>query len=220
MSNRSKKIPDTTNWTSYYARPFILAKITRGITGFYLRRLIRKNLSKSGPAIIELGGADSCFLERLNASLRPSRYTIIDNNASGLEKTEKRIGNRLRIHLVNNDVLNPALGAAADLVFSIGLVEHFTPEDTRQALRTHFALAAEDGLVVVGFPTPTVLYRGVRKLSELLGLWMFPDERPLTFDEVLGTVSEFGDVLDRKIVWPIFLTQGIIVARKRKDASS
>jgi hypothetical protein len=200
-------------------KPSRLTRITRAITGFHLRRLIKKNLSKSEPDIIELGGANSCFLEGLNASLHPSRYTIIDNNSTGLKKTGKLLGTRLHIHLVNNDVLNPSFRAAADIVLSIGLIEHFTLEGTRQAIRTHFALAAEGGLVIISFPTPTFLYRVSRKISELLGLWMFPDERPLTFDEVLRIVSELGEVLDRKIIWPIFLTQGIVLIRKRSDYS-
>ena len=46
-------------------------------------------------------------------------------------------------------------------------------------------------------------------------MWKFPDERPLEFPEVLAAVRERGDVLFEKILWPLFLTQGLIVAKKR-----
>jgi hypothetical protein len=48
----------------------------------------------------------------------------------------------------------------------------------------------------------------------MLGLWKFPDERPLTRQEVLSTVQEQGTVVFEKTLWPIVFTQHMIVARK------
>lgn len=219
MSRRSKKRADKTDWTAYYRRTPVSARVTRSITGSYLQRLIGSHLSKSSPHIIELGGANSCFMEGLIASLRPSLYSIIDSNASGLEKTVTQREDGLPVQVIKDDVLDLAFTGSADVVLSVGLIEHFTPEDTIRAIRTHFSLAKEGGLVVMSFPTPTLLYRATRRLSEFLGLWMFPDERPLTFQEVLETASEFGDVLDRRIIWPVFLTQGLVIMRKKRTPS-
>jgi len=50
---------------------------------------------------------------------------------------------------------------------------------------------------------------------ELLGLWKFHDERPLNFPEVLSAVQERAEVLATKTLWPLGLTQGAVVARKK-----
>ena len=52
-------------------------------------------------------------------------------------------------------------------------------------------------------------------MAEVLGLWRFPDERPLPREEVLAVVNERADVLLEKINWPIVFTQRIIAARRR-----
>jgi cyclopropane fatty-acyl-phospholipid synthase-like methyltransferase len=105
--------------------------------------------------------------------------------------------------------------ALADIAFSVGLIEHFSPSDTKRAIQTHFDSVRSGGLVIVTFPTPTLLYRTTRRTIELLGQWKFHDERPLSFTEVLPTMERYGTILHTEINWPIFLTQGIVVARKK-----
>ena len=51
-------------------------------------------------------------------------------------------------------------------------------------------------------------------LAEALGVWQFPDERPLKAAEVLAAVRERGEVLLVKTLWPLILTQTLIVVRK------
>lgn len=101
-----------------------------------------------------------------------------------------------------------------NLVFSIGLIEHFSAQNTARAIRSHFQLPDPGGIAIISFPTPTFLYRITRFLSEMLGLWIFHDERPLKKSEVAGVIAHFGTLLYEKTIWPIFLTQCIMVARK------
>jgi hypothetical protein len=68
--------------------------------------------------------------------------------------------------------------------------------------------------VLITFPTPTLLYRLTRGFLEAIGQWKFPDERPLGYEEVLAAVGERGEVVFRKTLWPLMLTQGLIVARE------
>jgi SAM-dependent methyltransferase len=103
----------------------------------------------------------------------------------------------------------------ADLVFSVGLIEHFDPADTRKAVQAHFDALRPGGVAILSFPTPTLLYRTTRRVIELLGMWKFHDERPLTPREVTASIEECGDVLTSKTLWPLLLTQELIVARKR-----
>jgi hypothetical protein len=59
------------------------------------------------------------------------------------------------------------------------------------------------------------LYIITRKFAELLGVWIFYDERPLSMEEVLNEVLKYGNLKHTSITWPIFLTQGVIVASKK-----
>ena len=45
-------------------------------------------------------------------------------------------------------------------------------------------------------------------------MWKFPDERPLDRAEVLAAVRERGEVVYEKTLWPLVLTQHVIVAQK------
>jgi len=112
-------------------------------------------------------------------------------------------------------VLELALDAPADLVFSVGLVEHFDPARTREAVLAHFRALRPGGVAIITFPRPTLLYRATRGLIELVGMWKFFDERPLQPEEVISAIQETGEVMYQQLLWPLFLTQQLIVARKR-----
>jgi cyclopropane fatty-acyl-phospholipid synthase-like methyltransferase len=108
-----------------------------------------------------------------------------------------------------------SLDGEADVVFSVGLVEHFDVAGTRAAVLAHFDALRPGGTLILTFPTPTPLYRATRRLIEMLGMWKFHDERPLGAEEVAEAIGERGEVVDRKTLWPLILTQYLIVARKR-----
>jgi cyclopropane fatty-acyl-phospholipid synthase-like methyltransferase len=121
---------------------------------------------------------------------------------------------------LKDDVLAPGQSVQGDVVYSVGLIEHFAPPATAQAIRTHFEWARPGGLVVISFPTPTWLYRVTRWCAERLGVWMFHDERPLSFEEVQTEMQRHGEFLGRDLIWPIVLTQGVLIFRKyQSDAT-
>ena len=100
-------------------------------------------------------------------------------------------------------------------MFSVGLIEHFPPTGTREVLVAHFDWVRPGGAVVVSYPTPTWLYVATRRLLEACRLWRFPDERPLRFDEVARAVADQGTVVHRQVLWPLLLTQELVVFLKR-----
>jgi hypothetical protein len=168
----------------------------------------------SGPfTVTEIGGANSCFYEKIASELRPARYIIVDNNQLGLDKFEERLGRPAGVELVNQDIFAPDPRERTDLVFSVGLIEHFDVAGTQRCILNHLSYLTRPGILILSFPTPTWLYRITRKCAEALSLWVFPDERPLRAAEVVQTVKTFGEVLDRKILWPIFLTQCMMVVK-------
>lgn len=209
--------PLRTDWDAYYRRPFPATRITRRFTEARLVGLIRRfaDPAPGRAELVELGGANSCFFERIDREFRAREYHVVDFNRFGLDRMAERLRGRDDVHYHHQDVLNLNLRRQADVVFSIGLIEHFSPEETARAIDAHFALLRPGGTAVISFPTPTPLYRACRGLAEAMGKWAFPDERPLRRPEVDASLQRHGDVLYHGIVWPIILTQMFVVCRKR-----
>ena len=119
--------------------------------------------------------------------------------------------------LHEEDCLRPFTGLHADVVFSVGLVEHFSPADTKRAIQTHFDLLKPGGWALISFPTPTWLYRAARGLTTMLALWRFHDERPMRPEEAVATIEANGRISFRKTLWPLVFTQHVIVAQKHSS---
>ncbi|AGA92151.1 hypothetical protein Thimo_3488 [Thioflavicoccus mobilis 8321] len=208
--------PPATDWDCYYAKPAATAHLTRRLTERRLLALLRTALGqREALSVCELGGANSCFAAAFLEALPIRSYRIIDTNARGLALLATRFGDDARVTWEHGDVLtpDPAHAGRYDLVYSVGLIEHFDPVGTRRGIATHLDYCRPGGLVLMTFPTPTRLYRGLRALLEAASLWDFPDERPLGFDEVLGSLAGRGELLHRSINWPILLTQGLVAVR-------
>jgi SAM-dependent methyltransferase/putative flippase GtrA len=204
-----------TNWDRYYSKVPFTARVTRRYTQAVLISVLRRFVPEAGAVIVEVGGANSCFLDAVVRKLRPRAYHMIDRNEFGLELLRERVGPRTDVMLHQADVL--AAGRAkvdADIVFSVGLIEHFDIAGTRQAVRAHFDLLKPGGYAFITFPTPTWLYVAARSIAEAFRIWRFTDERPLERTEVLGVVREHGDVVFEKTLWPLVFTQRLIAVRK------
>lgn len=205
-----------TDWDSYYKKPYKFAWFSKSIITKIVLNYIKKYApSETQFAVAELGGGDSCFYELFEKTFCPEKYYIVDNNRVGLDAFSRRIGKRENTILINKNILELDHEVKCDIVFSVGLIEHFSAEKTKQAILSHFKVLKKGGILILGFPTPTFLYKITRKISELLGLWIFHDERPLKIDEVRDITNKYGELLKKKIIWPILLTQAILVVKKR-----
>ncbi|HXI43184.1 MAG TPA: GtrA family protein [Bryobacteraceae bacterium] len=209
---------EATDWSAYYAHVPPTAKLTRRYTTTVLLDAIRTHASTADGdgrlGIVEIGGGNSCFLDAILSGVGCRSYDVIDTNEYGLSLLAGKLANHKVLRLHRQSVLELQMRAEADVVFSVGLIEHFDPEDTRKAVHAHFDVLRPGGLLILSFPTPTLLYRITRRLIESLGMWKFPDERALTPDEVTASVEEHGDVLTTKTLWPLLLTQSLVVVRK------
>jgi glycosyltransferase involved in cell wall biosynthesis len=215
---RHRTIGKATDWNAYYAHVAPTAKLTRRYTTSRLLDAIRTHASAPNGggrlAIVEIGGANSCFLDAILSEIACRSYDVVDTNEYGLSLLAGKLKGSRVLRLHRQSVLELQMQAEADLVFSVGLIEHFDPEGTRKAVQAHFDVLRPGGVAIISFPTPTLLYRITRRLIELLGMWKFHDERPLTLHEVIASVEERGNMLRAKTLWPLLLTQELIVARK------
>ena len=207
-----------TDWDRYYQSVPSTAKLTRRYTTSVLLDVFRRYGKPSEPggalSIVEIGGANSCFLRSVLDVVRCSSYEVVDTNQYGLDLLAARVSPSDPVRLHRQSVLSLSLERPVDVVYSVGLVEHFDVAQTRQAVLAHFDALRPGGIAVITFPTPTALYRATRGLIEMAGMWKFHDERPLEPREVIGAMSERGQVLFQKILWPLMLTQCLVVARK------
>ena len=209
-----------TDWDKYYDHQSAVSTLTRKITALKIGNIVDHIISIDKAwrpdRIIEIGGANSCFYDYIRDKYRPTQYLVIDSNEKGNDLLKIRAGGDGILRVRNEDILDSAAPrAVADLVFSVGLIEHFDINGTQKAIETHLEMTNSGGYCVITFPTPTLLYKLARRVAEFLKLWIFWDERPLRFDEVVATVVQFADVVQTRINWPIIFTQGIVVAKKR-----
>lgn len=209
---------ERTDWDAYYKKISLPAKITRKITQNLILDLLYRHHVDIKSRIAEPGGAHSCFFKAINTAFSPSVYTIIDTNKSGIDLFLHENTNISAVQAYQKDILSlqglSDLKATFDCVLSVGLIEHFDSHDTAQAIASHFYLARPQGLVLLFFPTPDILYRVSRYILEVIGVWKFPDERPLPMQEILQCVSQYGEVLESGINSKILLSQGYLIAQK------
>jgi SAM-dependent methyltransferase len=214
-----RSFSSATDWDRYYRSIPSTAKLTRKYSTSFLLRVIERFAKPSnadlGMSVVEIGGANSCFLDAILARFLCRSYDVIDTNEYGLSLLSGRAGEGSVVRLHKASILENSLELAADLVFSVGLIEHFEPAETRAAVLAHFDLLRPGGTAIITFPTPTRLYRATRAAIEALGMWKFPDERPLDPEEVGSAVRERAEVLWETTLWPLMLTQRVIVAKKR-----
>jgi glycosyltransferase involved in cell wall biosynthesis len=212
---RTASAKGQTDWDSYYSKTVLTATWSRKVTERRLIALIQRYSLSGGPRhICELGGANSFIFDALRQIYPEAHYTVVDNNTTGLDRLRSRIQGMTRVTIVPGDVLRlDGLGCQGDMVFSVGLIEHFQPSDTARAIRAHFQCCRPGQIVLMTFPTPTLLYQFSRWCITMAGRWMFYDERPLMMSEVLGEARRYGEILHQSINWRIFLTQGIVVMR-------
>lgn len=208
---------ETTDWERYYRRPCPAAMVTRRFTTWRLLSVIRRHAPRRerGLVLVELGGGASCCQHLLTRHLRPAAYHVVDNNPLGLEL----LRDRPAVTLHQADLLRERPPLTADVIFSLGLIEHYPADQRQRLLAAHFDLVAPDGLVVISFPTPTRLYRLARGLAEALGLWRFPDEEPLPLPAVIAAVAQYGEIASSQVLWPIVFTQALLALKPRRSAA-
>lgn len=204
-----------TDWDAYYQRPAPTASVTRQFTRRWLIRTIGAYARPRPMEIIELGGGNSFCATDIVGALEVARYDVVDRNRASLDMYRRKMaGTRVRFDAVAADLLAEAPSLApADVVFSVGLVEHFDPAQSRIVAARHFDLVRSGGIVIITAPTPTLPYRMTRGAAERLGLWAFPDERPMAPAEVESLNGGRGTRLAATTLWPLILTQRAVVWR-------
>jgi hypothetical protein len=205
-----------TDWDLYYRKPSPFSVFTRRITAQRLIRNIHQYVPQSAPlTLTELGAGNSCFYETLNRTFSIAAYHLVDNNAFSFEQFKKSFPNTENVHFHLQDITQQTglVPQQLDLVLSIGLIEHFSPEQLPAVIEAHFTPLKPKGIIILSFPVKTLSYRFCRSLAEITGQWMFHDETPLAMVDVATIGSKFGALLHHENT-PIGLTQCMMVFQK------
>ena len=203
-----------TDWDNYYNNPSGFSKYTRLYTQNWLITQI-KNYSKDAIDLAEFGGGNSCFHDAILESCNILTYTIYDNNAVGIKKFKEKYFSNHISEAIESDLLKKEIVEKNkyDIVMSVGLIEHFDEIGTKEIVKKHFDAVKSGGIVIITAPTPTMLYKIIRKSAESLHVWTFHDERPLKPDEMKKSVEGLGKIVNEKLLWAIGLTQYALVVK-------
>lgn len=203
------------DWDEYYTR-FRVPDFMVNALWRHFEAVIRANVRAQGRrlVVVELGGADSCMYDRFARAFPVEAYHVVDNNHLGLERFRARAHGRTFVHELDLLAAPPPMELAADVVFSVGVVEHFVAADTRRLIDVHFDIARPGGLVVMSFPTPTGMYWTYRRFLEIIGKFPPLYERPLRWEEVEPSLTQRGTPLDTHLIRATILTQLITAVRR------
>lgn len=211
----------STDWKAYYEKRSIFSKISGGLCEMSLQKILcGTNFVASGKidSIVELGGGNSIIYPWLRKHYPHANITLIDRESFSERSFLAAAENDSRLRCVRHDILKSrpdTLEGTGDLVLSLGLIEHFEPNETRKMVERHFSYCKPGGVILISFPCPTILYRCTRRIMELMGVWQFHDERPLLLGEVRPIMEQYGEEICRKLDHRMGLTQQILVYRKR-----
>jgi hypothetical protein len=210
-------VTDKTDWDRYYLKDIpLITKIARAMNGKAILRAYKAiDLIRSEISICELGGANSCFAQQMCEKIPVNRYHIVDSNEIGLSLVNCSYpGTQVTVEL--SDVLLPySNNEHFDLVYSVGLIEHFQSTDIKTAVHAHFARCKRNGYVLITFPTPTWLYKLCRTCLTMAGKWDFHDEIPIEMNKARNLIQQFGVIRYESITWSIGLTQGLLLVEKQ-----
>lgn len=208
---------ESTDWTAYYSKP--KSKFSSSTQKITLEKLAIYMTEYAGQEIdvLELGGGNSCFAQGLMKKVNIRSYSIADNCELAVNKFKQMNipGNAYLVDLTSRNALD-GIEQRFDVVYSVGLIEHFRGGTIEKIIETHFGLCKPGGLVIISVPTPTTQYRIIRKMMEILKVWGFPDEKPLKGIELCPIIKQKGKILISEINWKLPLTQLIFVVKNEK----
>ncbi len=153
--------------------------------------------SASQKRILEIGCGQGRVL--LNLAFQGNKVIGVDISQEMLSICQSRLRNHgIEIPLVCADTRHvPFRGDTFELVFSVGVVEHFV--ETANAIQEHARVCEPGGTVIVSVPHKGSFFHLFKIGAQNLGLFRFGFEQSFTKDE-LRQMTEHADVTITNVV--------------------
>ena len=201
-----------TNWKKYYSKkPLKIVEKKRLNNINYILKVLKENNFKGGK-VLEYGGGNSSVAEAISKNYNIDKFTIVDSNEYGIElldnKNIKNLNKKCESIFDYNDKIE------YDLIYSVGLIEHFQGKELEKCIKRHFKYAKNNSLVLFTFPVPKMKYKVIRFIYEIFNKWQYTDEVPLKKVYVEYLLKKHGKILYSEVNKGLILPQAIILVKK------
>ena len=180
-----------TDWNKYSFKDSFLNKLFLKSVWDGYKKLLNNLYLKNDIEILELGCGTGHNSYNLTKEYKACKVTLVDSNKGALAASKKRF-KKYNVELINDDVMELKEESKYDLVHSQGLIEHFQGTDLDKIIRIHANYVKKGGYLLLFYPTPTITYKAIRQVAELLRIWIFSDEIPLKSEYVKNLVEKKG----------------------------
>ncbi len=180
-----------TDWNKYSFKDSFLNKLFLKSVWDGYKKLLNNLHLKNDIEILELGCGTGHNSYNLTKEYKACKVTLVDSNKGALAASKKRF-KKYNVELINDDVMELKEESKYDLVHSQGLIEHFQGTDLDKIIRIHANYVKKGGYLLLFYPTPTITYKAIRQVAELLRIWIFSDEIPLKSEYVKNLVEKKG----------------------------
>jgi SAM-dependent methyltransferase len=151
--------------------------------------------------IIELGCGRG-VLSYLFSSYIPKSITLLDFSKEALKKAKKLFHNIDNVNYVETDILNLEMDLKFDIVFSSGVVEHFSGDLRIKAIAKHFELSKN----IVAFIVPAKPHYNTIRHKKKQTIELFGWQEAFSKSEMNFFCNQFKDfkVITNKRFYPMY----------------
>jgi len=178
--NRKKNV--TILWESYWKKggTQISVKLEKHYSSYLIYKILKKEINNQ-PMILEIGAGAS------RSSLLLGKFDgvtpfLLDTSISAV-KISKKIATFHDIkayHIIGDAFMPPFKDYSFDVVWSGGLLEHFSNQEGYQLIKNMFRLIKKGGKVIAIVPNRNaVVYNLSRQIAQKLGTWPYGFEEPM-----------------------------------------
>lgn len=118
------------------------------------------------------------------------KITLVDNCKAIIKKSKEMFKkNNVNAKFILKDIFTLKLNKKYNLVFSEGLIEHFSGKERKKIFKIHKKFVKRNGYILILVPHSSKLYWFIRNLSEKIRLWAYI-EMPSTKKELISFCKE------------------------------